>query len=141
VTIRPIRTFRWGYPVFFLVVAGGLLWADYENAIYRGPSTASLIVFLAVLSVAFAAFFGSAYIRVDDSSIVFGPGLLGRRFNRLDVARIRAARRTITRRTVLLRSDGSTLWSTAGSIWGREGLQSLADYLGVPFEGWGAGVD
>jgi hypothetical protein len=40
----------------------------------------------------------------------------------------------MTRITLFLRSDGSTVTSTSGYFWGRDGLQRLADFLGVPLE-------
>jgi len=76
-----------------------------------------------------------SYIQVDDSAIIFGPKLLSRRsFDRREVARIRASHSPLTRRTLFLRSDGSTLYSTPGVFWCRDGLQRLADYLGVLLE-------
>ena len=93
----------------------------------------------AACMVAVAVWAPKAYILVDDSTITFGPALTSfaaRRntFNRREVARIRATNSPITRNTLFLRSDGSTLCSTPGFFWGRDGLQSLADYLGVPPE-------
>jgi hypothetical protein len=111
----------------------------YQNLVHRGPGDAWLVGALGVLMIALAVFSRTAYIRVDDSAIIFEPKLLSRSsYDRREVARIRASLSPLTRRTLVLRSDGSTLRSTSGLLWGGDGLQSLADYLGVPFEGWGS---
>lgn len=138
-TLRPTRTFRLAYPVMFVALAGFMLWSAVQSLIHGTPSGAVPWWFpglFAVVLIGIAAMPLKAYIRVDDSTVVFGPNFLGRRtFDRRDVARIRGSSSPITNRTVFLRSDGSTLWSTAGVLWGRAGLQSLADYLGVPLDG------
>jgi hypothetical protein len=135
VTIRPSRFNRWGVPIICLVVAGAFLATAYYNLVHRGFGDAWFVGVFGVGMIA-AAFFGpNAYLRVDDSTIIFGPRLLRRRtFDRREVARIRASHSPFTRLTLFLRSDGSTLCSTPGLFWGRDGLQSLADYLGVPLE-------
>lgn len=143
-TLRPTRTFRWVYPIFFAALAGGELTSAIQDVL-RGenPGAALILSASAAVFIAVAALVRTAYIRVDDSKIVFGPKVIriGRRvlpptFNRAEVAGIRATPSPFTRRTLLLRPDGSTLWSMAGTLWGRDGLQLLADYLGVPFDGW-----
>jgi hypothetical protein len=144
VTLRPTRLFRWVYPIFFVALAGGELTSASQDVL-RGENVGAALILSASAAVfiAAAAVVRAAYIRVDDSRIVFGPKVLrfgGRvlppTFNRREVAGIRATPSPFTRRTLLLRPDGSTLWSMPGTLWGRDGLQLLADYLGVPFDGW-----
>jgi hypothetical protein len=89
--------------------------------------------------IALAVFGRTFYIQVDDSTITFGPSLTAfaaRRniIDRREVVLIRATHSPLTRRSLFLRSDGSTLRGTPGLLWGRDGLQTLADYLGVPLE-------
>jgi len=138
-TLRPTRTYRWAYPVLFVGVACFMLWSAIQSLIHGTPPDAVPWWFpgiLAAFLIGIAALFRKIYIRVGDSTIVFGPNFLGRRtFDRREVARIRGSSSPLSNRTVFLRSDGSTLWSTAGLLWGRAGLQSLADYLGVPLDG------
>jgi hypothetical protein len=138
-TLRPTRTYRWAGPVLSVGLACFMLWSAIQSLIHgtsRGAVPWWFPAILAVVLIGFAALSRKTYIRVDDSTIVFGPNFLGRRtFDRGDVARIRGSSSPLTNRTVFLRSDGSTLWSTAGLLWGRAGLQSLADHLGVPLDG------
>jgi hypothetical protein len=76
------------------------------------------------------------YIRVNDSTIMFSPTRFGHReFPRQDLARIEGVSSGLYGRVVFLRTDGSTVQRVPGIMWGRAGLQSLADYLGIPFEG------
>ena len=136
--LRPTFTVRWIAPVLFLAGAGASLVGVYQQV--TSGQFGGVAIFLgafALVLIGAAVFVRTAYIEVDDSRIIFGPRILHRTFNRRDVARIRTvAFSPSSRRTLLLRADGSTLWSLPGSFWGRAGLQSLADYLGVPFEGW-----
>jgi hypothetical protein len=139
VTLRPSRFYRWAAPVIFLAVASAFLLTAYQNLVRGGLGDAWLVGVLGAFMIAVAVFSRSAYIRVDDSAIVFGPKLLSRSsYPRREVALIRATYSPFTRRTLFLRSDGSRLYSTSGLLWGRDGLRSLADYLGVPYEGWGS---
>ena len=136
VTLRPTLTFRWVGPLMFLAFAIGLSWSAYQSLMSQRSADAVFPGILAVGCLGVVVLSRSTYIRVDQSTIVFGPTLFGlKTFDRRQVAAIRATPSPTTRRTVFLRPDGSTLWSTAGFLWGRAGLQSLADYLGVPFEG------
>lgn len=142
--LRPTLTFRWIYPVMFLAIAGGELLVAYDQLVRREDVLGALILSAsAMVFIAAAVLARTAYIRVDDSTIVIGPKVfqLGRKvipptFDRREVARIKMTPSPVTKLTLLLRPDGSTLWTTAGTLWGRDGLKSLADYLGVPFEGW-----
>lgn len=150
-TLGPSRFNLWVAPLICLALAGFFLWGGYQMLVHQGlgdPWLAGVggvaAIGLVVASlIAVAVLSRRAYIRVDDSTITFGPSLTSfaaRRntFNRREVARIRATHSPLTRITLFLRSDGSKLNSTPGVFWGRDGLQSLADYLGVPFEGWGS---
>jgi hypothetical protein len=147
VTIGPSRFNVWVVPIIALAMAGLFLWVGYQMLVQQGLGDPWLtgvfayfmIVLLAAVLILVAIWSRRAYIRVDDSTITFGPSLTSfaaRRntFNRREVARIRATRSPLTRITLFLRSDGSTLSSTPGYFWGRDGLQRLADYLGVPLE-------
>lgn len=139
-TLRPTRTYRWAIPVLSFALAGFMLWSAIQDLIHGTASGAVpwwFIGIFAVLLVAFGLLPRWIYIRVDDSFIVFGPNFLSRRtFDRRQVARIRGSgiATPFTTRTVFLRSDGSTLWSTPGTLWGRASLQKLAEYLGVPLD-------
>jgi len=139
VTLRPNRFYHWAAPIICLAIAGAFLSSAYQEYVRGGLGNAWFIGAFGVLMIALAVFSRTVYIRVDDSTIIFGPKLLARSsFDRREVARIWASQSPLTRRTLFLRSDGSTLYSTSGLLWGGAGLQSLADYLGVPFEGWGS---
>lgn len=134
-TIRPSRFNLWVAPIIFLAVAAALLSSAYQNLVQHGLGEAWFVGAFGVGWIAFAFLTRSAYIRVDNSAIIFGPKLLARSsYDRREVARIRATHSPITRLTLFLRSDGTTLYSTPGLLWGRDGLQTLADYLGVPLE-------
>jgi hypothetical protein len=135
--LRPTRWVRWGTPIIFLVMAAAFLSTAYQNYVQGGDAWLIGAVGLITIGVAFLS--RSAYIRVDDSTIFFGPNLPGhRRFPRGEITLIKATYSPMSRRTLFLRSDGSTLWSTPGFAWGQDGLRSLANYLGVPLEGWGS---
>src|SRR5579859_4007934 len=142
VTIGPSRFNLWVVPILAVALAGAFLWLDYQMLARQGlgdpwlvgVAGAAMIAFLAAVLIFVAIWGRKAYIRVDGSTITFGPSLTSsaaRRntFNRHEVARIRATHSPLTRITLFLRSDGSTLSSTPGLFWGRDGLQRLADYL------------
>jgi len=146
-TIRPTRFNRSVAPIMLLAIAGVFLIGGYQILVHPGPGEAWLdsaggvvaIAFGVVCCIVVAVVASKAYIRVDDSTITFGPALTAfaaRRnsFNRHEVALIRAAHSPMTRITLFLRSDGSTVTSTSGYFWGRDGMQRLADFLGVPLE-------
>jgi hypothetical protein len=137
VTLRPSRFNLWVTSIFLLVVAGGeLAGAAYQILVLqREPGVAWFLGASALFWIALVVGAQKVCIQVDDSAIIFGPQLLRRRsFDRREVVRIRASHSPLTRRTLFLRSDGSTLYSTPGVMWGRDGLQRLADYLGVPLQ-------
>jgi len=140
VTLRPTSFNLWVAPILCLAIAGVFLWGGYQMVVQQGLGDAAAgvaAIALAVMSlIAVAVLAPKAYIRADDSAIIFGPKFLARnRYVRREVARMRMSHSPLTRITLFLRSDGSVLCSTAGAFWGRDGLQRLADYLGVPFEG------
>jgi hypothetical protein len=146
-TLRPSRFNRSVAPIILLAIAGVLLVGGHQILVHAGPGETWLdsaggvgaIAVGVVCCIAVAVLAPKAYIRIDDSTITFGPSLThlaARRssFNRRDVALIRATHSPMTRITLFLRSDGSTVTSTSGYFWGRDGLQRLADFLGVPLE-------
>ena len=146
-TLRPSRFNRSVAPIILLAIAGVLLIGGYQILVHPGPGETWLdsaggvgaIAFGVVCCIAVAVLAPRAYIRVDDSTITFGPSLTSfaarqSSFNRREVALIRATHSPMTRITLFLRSDGSTVASTSGYFWGRDGLQRLADFLGVPLE-------
>ncbi len=137
--MRPSRFYQWVAPFIFGAVGIFVLLSAYQNLVHGGLGDAWLIGAMGLFWIALAVFGRDAYIQVDDSTITFGSSLtsFARRRNvisRRDVALIRAIHSPWTRRTLFLRSDGSTLRGTPGLLWGRDGLQSLANYLGVPLE-------
>jgi hypothetical protein len=145
VTLRPSRFNRQVLPIISLAIAGAFLLGGYEMLAQQGLGEGWLggvaaIAFAVVCLVAVAVFVPKAYIRVDDSTITFGPSLTAlaarqNSFDRREVALVRWTNWPPTRRkTLFVRSDRSIVCSTGGDFWGREGLQSLASFLGVPFE-------
>src|SRR5690242_11394508 len=108
----------------FVAIAGFMLWIALQGLIQGTPPDAVpwwVPGAVAVLLIGTAVSFRTIYIRVDDSTIVFGPNPFGRRtFDRRQVARMKGSRWPLTQGTVVfLRSDGSELCSTNGSLWAR----------------------
>lgn len=137
-TLRPTRTFRWAYPLLFVGLAVFFLWGSLQDLIHGTPPDAVPWWFSGVCAVpliGMAVLSRASFIRVGDSTIVCGPWAVRRTMDRRDVAQIVGTPSLTTRRVLFLGSDGSTLWSTSGFVWGRAALQSLADYLGVPLKG------
>jgi hypothetical protein len=137
ITVRPTPFYRWGPPIIFLVMAGAFLTNAYQNYLQGGLGNSWFSWALGLIAIGLAFLSPTGYIRVDDSTIFFGPNLplpVRRTFDRRDVALIRATSAPMSSRTLFLRSDGSTLWSTPGVVWGEAGLRSLADHLGVPYD-------
>lgn len=137
VRLRPSRFNLWVAPFIFGAVGIFFLWSAYQNLVDGGDVW--LTGAIGVGWIALAVFGRNFYIQVDDSTITFGPAVTAfaaRRniINRREVVLIRATHSPLTRRSLFLRSDGSTLRGTPGLLWGRDGLQTLADYLGVPLE-------
>jgi hypothetical protein len=146
-TLSPTRFIRSVAPIVLFAIAGVLLVGGYEMLVHQGPGETWVDSAGGVVAIAFgvlccvvvAVVAPKAYIRVDDSTITFGPALTAfaarqNSFNRREVALIRATHSPITRITLFLRADGSTVTSTSGYFWGRDGMQRLADFLGVPLE-------
>ena len=146
-TLAPTRFNRSVAPIILLAIAAVLLVGGYQILVHPGPGETwrdsaggvVAIAFGVVCCIVVAVVASKAYIRVDDSTITFGPALTAlaarqNSFNRGEVALIRATHSPMTRITLFLRSDGSTVTSTSGYFWGRDGLQRLADFLGVPLE-------
>jgi hypothetical protein len=144
-TIRPNRFNRSVVPIILFALAAVFLVVGYHVVVYPGPSdtwldslgAAVALAIVIVCCVAVAIVAPKAYIRVDDSTITFGPSLTAsaaRRnsFDRREVVRLRAA--PMSRTILFLRSDGSTLTSASRDFWDRDGLQRLAGFLGVPLE-------
>src|SRR5437868_9597508 len=118
----------------------GAICAAFRGLIFGTPAGSvpwwSALV-LAVFFIALAIFLNRGlYIRVDEFTITFAPNQFRHTtFPRRDVARIRGVTSGFYGELLLLRSDGSTVASIPGVLWGRAGAQALADYLHVPFEG------
>jgi hypothetical protein len=145
-TIRPSRFNRTGVPIILYALSGVSVFVAYHLVIYPPPSdtwldTAGAVVAIAIVvvcCVVVALVVPRAYIRVDDSTITFGPSLTtsaarSNSFDRREVARLRAV--PMSRTILFLRSDGSTLISASGHFWDRDGLRRLAGFLGIPIEG------
>lgn len=116
------------------------MWGGYNIVVHQelGDAVAGVVSIglVVVCLIAVAVVAPKSYIRVDDSTITFGPKLVRLiSYDRREVARIRMSHSPLMRSALFLRSDGSILRSTPGSFWGREGMQRLANYLGVPLEG------
>jgi hypothetical protein len=79
------------------------------------------------------------YIQADDTAIVVRFGVT-RRYDRREVVAIRIGRFVISyyggsgRRVSFLRPDGSVLFTTLFYWWGKDRLEALASYLGIPIE-------
>ena len=109
-TLWPTRTYRWAYPILFGALAVGALWVALQALIHGTPADSVPWWFALIFAVLVV---GAASLR-----------------NRAVSIRVNAYGRV-----AFLLTDGSTVQSIPGSMWGRAGLQSLADYLGIPFEG------
>jgi hypothetical protein len=146
VTLRPNRFNRRVVPIICLALAGVFLLEGYQIVAQQGlgdPWIAGVggvaaIAFSVAALIAVAVLAPKLYIRVDDATITFGPPLTsfaaGRNtYDRREVALIRCSIWP-PHKALFLRSDGSILCTAAGDFWGRDGLQTLANYLGVPFE-------
>ena len=139
-TLWPTRTYRWAYPILFVALAVGAFWVALRALINGTPADSVPWWFPLIFAVAFVELAiwlnRGFYIRVNDSTIMFSPTRFGHgEFTRQDLARIQGVSYGLDGRAVFLRADGSTVQSIPGMVWGRAGLQSLADYLGIPFDG------
>jgi hypothetical protein len=118
----------------------GAIWVALQALINGTPADSVPWWFPLIFAVPFVSaailLNRAIYIRVNGSAIMFSPTRFGHReFPRQDLARIQGVSSGLYGRVAFLRTDGSTVQSIPGSMWGRAGLQSLADYLGIPFDG------
>lgn len=139
-TLRATASARWVTLVICVVLAGGLIGLGVRNWIVYGhvdllwPATV-----IAALFVAMAYFYWSMYIQADDTAIVF-RFVLTRRYERREVVGIRIGRFAVSyyggsgRPVSFIRPDGSVVFSTTFYWWGRDELEALATYLGVPIQ-------
>ena len=94
---------------------------------------------VAALLLAMGYLYWNMSIQADDTAIVVRLGVT-RRYDRREVLAIRIGRFAISyyggsgRRVRFLRADGSVLFTTLLYWWGRDQLDALASYLGVPIE-------
>jgi hypothetical protein len=98
------------------------------------------LIVIAAIFVAMAYFYWSMYIQADDTAIVVRFAVT-RRYDRREVVAIRIGRFVISyyyggsgRRVSFLRPDGSVLFTTLFYWWGKDRLEALASYLGIPIE-------
>jgi hypothetical protein len=137
-TLRPTPSARWVTALFLLSLAGGLLGVAIWNWISGRREIWALIV-IAAIFVAMAYFYWSMYIQADDTAIVVRFAVT-RRYDRREVVAIRIGRFVISyyggsgRRVSFLRPDGSVLFTTLFYWWGKDRLEALASYLGIPIE-------
>lgn len=132
-TIRPTPFSRWGAPAVLAAAGVVFLWTGIRN-LAGGFAQAWLPFAIGLVVVAVAALATTLYISADDSAVVYGTILTRRRFERQDLARIRASHSPATRLTFFVRRDGSEVFLTSGYLWGQERLSVLAAYLGVSLD-------
>jgi hypothetical protein len=137
-TLRPTPSARCVTALFLLSLAGGLLGVAIWNWMSGRREIWALIV-IAAIFVAMAYFYWSMCIQADDTAIVVRFAVT-RRYDRREVVAIRIGRFVISyyggsgRRVSFLRSDGSVLFTTLFYWWGKDQLEALASYLGIPIE-------
>jgi hypothetical protein len=137
-TLRATASARWVTLIICLVLAGGLVGDAIWNWMGGRREIWALIV-IAALFVAIAYSYWSMYIKADDTAIVF-RFVVTRRYDRREVVAIRIGRFVIGyyggsgRRVSFLRPDGSVLFSTIFYWWGKDELEALATYLGIPIQ-------
>jgi hypothetical protein len=139
-TLRATASARWVTLVFCLVLAGGLIALGVRDwIIYGHVDLLWAPTVIAALFVAIAYSYWSMYIQADDTAIVF-RFVVTRRYDRREVVAIRIGRFVISyyggsgRPVRFLRPDGSVLFSTIFYWWGKDQLEALATYLGVPIQ-------
>jgi len=142
--VRPIQTLRatasarWVTLIFCLVLTGGLVGDAIWNWMGGRREIWGLIV-IAALFVAIAYSYWSMYIQADDTAIVF-RFVVTRRYDRREVVAIRIGRFVVSyyrgsgRRVSFLRPDGSVVFTTIFYWWGKDELEALATYLGIPIQ-------
>ncbi len=137
-TLRATASARWVTLVFCLVLAGGLVGDAIWNWMGGRREIWALIV-IAALFVAIAYSYWSMYIQADDTAIVF-RFVVTRRYDRREVVAIRIGRFVVGyytgsgRRVSFLRPDGSVVFTTIFYWWGKDELEALATYLGIPIQ-------
>ncbi len=139
-TLRATASARWVTLVFCLVLAGGLIGLGVRSwIIYGHVDLLWATTVIAAIFVAMAYSYWSMYIQADNTAIAI-RFVVTRRFDRREVVAIRIGRFVISyyggsgRRVSFLRSDGSVLFTTIFYWWGKDGLEALASYLGIPIE-------
>lgn len=139
-TLRATASARWVTLVFCLALAGGLIGLGVRGwIIYGHVDLLWAPTVIAAIFVAIAYSYWSMYIQADDMAIVF-RFVVTRRYDRREVAAIRIGRFVISyytgsgRRVSFLRSDGSVLFTTIFYWWGKDELEALASYLGIPIQ-------
>jgi hypothetical protein len=137
-TLRATASARWVTVLFSVSLAGGLLGVAIWNWMSGRREIWALIV-IAAIFVAMAYSYWTMRIQADDTAIVF-RFVVTRRYDRRDVVAIRIGRFVISyytgsgRRVSFLRSDGSVLFTTIFYWWGKDELEALASYLGIPIQ-------
>jgi hypothetical protein len=139
-TLRATASARWVTLVFCLVLAGGLIGLGVRGwIIYGHVDLVWAPTVIAAVFVGIAHSYWSMYIQADDTAIVF-RFVVTRRYDRREVVAIRIGRFVISyyggsgRPVRFLRPDGSVLFSTIFYWWGKDELEALATYLGVPIQ-------
>jgi hypothetical protein len=139
VILKPTPSYRWGTSLFLIAVAVGFLGLGIRDWMTHGYDLWFPTVLAAIL-IALAVLIWRMYIRVDDTAVIVRFAGT-RRYDRREVASIlirgfeyRYANLAGRARTLFLRSDGSTLFGTNSAWWGKDQLEALATYLGVPTE-------
>jgi hypothetical protein len=139
-TLRPTASARWVTLVFCLALAGGLIGLGVRGwIIYGHVDLLWAPTVIAAIFVAMAYSYWSMYIQADDTAIVF-RFVVTRRYDRREVVAIRIGSFVISyytgsgRRVSFLRPDGSVLFTTIFYWWGKDELEALASYLGIPIQ-------
>ena len=139
-TLRATASARWVTLVISLVLAGALIGIGVRGWIISGHVDLLWApTVIAALFVANAYSYWSMYIQADDTAIVF-RFVVTRRYDRREVVAIRIGRFEVAyytgsgRRVSFLRPDGSVVFTTFFYWWGKDELEALATYLGVPIQ-------
>jgi hypothetical protein len=137
-TLRATPSARWVTALFLISLAGGLVGDAIWNWMGGRREIWALIV-IAALFVAMAYSYWSMRIQADETAIMF-RFVVTRSYDRREVVAIRIGRFRISyyqgsgRSVSFLRSDGSVLFTTLFYWWGKDQLEALASYLGIPIE-------
>jgi hypothetical protein len=139
-TLRPTPSARWVTALFVLTLAGGVMGLGFRAWIISGHVDLLWApIVIAAIFVAIVYSYWTMYIQADDTAIVV-RFVVTRRYDRREVVAIRIGRFVIGyyggsgRRVSFLRSDGSVLFTTIFYWWGKDRLESLASYLGIPIQ-------